>query len=67
MHESLAAMKLAIRVLTAITNRQHPEPTELEELRRLAPQSSDLPPDELACEVIQRGIKRSAVVRAGRG
>jgi hypothetical protein len=63
MQQSLAAIRLAIRVLTAITNRQHPASADVEELRRLAQDSSRLPPDELACEVIQGALRRIARVR----
>jgi len=65
MERSLDAMKTALRVLTAITKRHHPDEVDLQSLRQLAPLVGNLPPDELACEVIQLAIKHRAEVRKG--
>jgi hypothetical protein len=64
MQQSLAAMNVALRVLTALTEKRHPDPADVEELRRLAPLHADCPLDELACDVIQEAIRRRAEVRA---
>jgi hypothetical protein len=64
MQESLDAMRLAMRVLTAVSERQQPAPADVEALRALAPSVANLPPDEIACEVIQQSLKRREVFRA---
>jgi len=51
----MAAMQVALRVLTAINERHNPAPEDLEELRRLLPEI-DLPSDELACKVVQDAL-----------
>jgi hypothetical protein len=63
MQQSLAIMKTALRVLTAINEKGAPRPEDVNELRGFAPDSGHLPPDELACEVIQAALKRRAAVR----
>ena len=63
MPESLDAMKAALRVLRDITNGIEPRASDVYALRAFAPASS-LPPDELACDVIQRAIKQRATERA---
>ena len=64
MQQSLAEMKTALRVLTALNEKQAPATEDVEELRSLAPPDArDLPLDELACEVIQAALKRRAAVR----
>ena len=60
MSNSMAAMETATRVLMAIVDRGKPEPCDVEELQKFAPECSDLPVDELACEVVQRAVKRRA-------
>ena len=57
MHPNMAAMRTALRVLTAITEHHPPISADVEELRQLAPVLGHLPPDELACEVIRMGVK----------
>lgn len=52
--DNVAAMRTAVRVLTAITNRVEPSLPDVMELRRLAPEYPNLPADELACQVVQR-------------
>jgi hypothetical protein len=58
MEQSTAAMRIALRVLDAITARRHPGAADVEELRRLAPLSADMPLEELACAVIKHAIER---------
>ena len=61
MQESLDAMKLALRVLTAICEKREPDAADAEELRHYAPLLGRLPIDEVACEVIQQWLR----IRAG--
>ena len=49
---------VALRVLTAINNRQYPEERDVLLLRAYCPDQRDLPPDELACIVIQEMYER---------
>jgi len=63
MLQSLAAMQTALRVLTAITERQVPAPEDVAELRQAVPNGARLPNDELACEAIQIALRRRAEVR----
>jgi hypothetical protein len=61
MQDSTVAMRTALRVLMAITDRAQPDPVDVEELRRVAPECSALATDELACEVVQRALQKRAV------
>jgi hypothetical protein len=64
MQDSLDAMKLALRVLTALTEHRYPELDEVAALRALAgPKLQSMPLDELACEVIQAALKHRAAAR----
>jgi hypothetical protein len=64
MQESLEAMKTALRVLTALTEKLQPSPLDVDMLRQYAgPQPDGIGLDEYACDVIQRAIKRRAEVR----
>ena len=58
-----AALRIAVRVLTAVAEKRAPSAADTEELRRLMPSLPDLPPDELACDVIQQILKQRAEVR----
>ena len=65
MLQPVEAMKIALSVLTALTERNYPDFSEIKALRDYAPKLQDLPPDELACEVIQhvlqeRGLAQTA-------
>jgi hypothetical protein len=51
-----AAMKTALRVLTAYTEKRQPDPEDVAALRHYAPHLANLPMDELACELIKTGI-----------
>lgn len=44
--------------LVAIMDGVNPARVDVEELQSFAPDCSDLPIDELACEVVQRAVKR---------
>ena len=64
---NLVEMQTALRVLTAITEKQNPDPKDIEALRQIAPSLADVPPDELACGVIQQALKRRAEIRTASG
>jgi len=55
-----SAIELALRVLTAFNEHLEPEPADLEQLRRLAPEWAHRPADLLASEVILRAIRRAS-------
>jgi hypothetical protein len=63
MQQSLNAMTIALRVLTALTEHQQPDPNDVDELRRLTPLSADADLDELACDVIHRALKHRTEIR----
>lgn len=48
---------VALRILSAINKRQHPEEKDIALLRAYCPDSRDLAPDEMACLVIQQSIQ----------
>lgn len=58
-------MKVALRVLTALTEKHSPAKSDMDDLHEFAPSLAHLPPDELACEVIQQALQRRAVARSG--
>jgi hypothetical protein len=65
MQKSLEAMETALRVLTAINAKRHPDPLDVDALRAYAgPQPDGMGLDEFACEVIQQALKQRAEVRA---
>ena len=47
---------VALRVLSAINNRQQPEERDLVLLRAYCPDTRNLSPDEMACIVIQETV-----------
>jgi hypothetical protein len=58
-------METALRVLTAINRKGHPDPADIDILRAYAgPQREGISVDEFACEVIQKALKSRAVARA---
>jgi hypothetical protein len=63
MQEELEALKVALRVLSAFIEHRAPEEADVQALLSHASLSNRRPPDELACEVIQRVLsarRRSA-------
>jgi hypothetical protein len=61
MPDYVAAMKTGVRVLKAISDRVNPAFDDVEELRRLAPEFSDLSLDDLAFEIILRASSRGQI------
>jgi len=57
-------LDLALRVLTAITDRRYPEPDDIAALRSLARCARPMPIDELACELIQDAVRGRVAARA---
>lgn len=57
MPDHAAPMEVALRVLAGILNGVKPSPNDMYELLRIAPEGSDLPAEELACEIVQRVLK----------
>jgi hypothetical protein len=65
MQQMLEAMETALRVLADLNEKRHPDPADVDALRVYAgPQPEIRALDELACEVIQTVLRRSADVRA---
>jgi hypothetical protein len=62
MELSNQAMKVALRVITAISEHREADSADVAYLRSLAPLLSNAPVDELAREVIQQALKRRARV-----
>ncbi|MEI9974291.1 MAG: hypothetical protein WDO73_20920 [Ignavibacteriota bacterium] len=50
-------MKAALRVLTALNERQEPDVSDVDELHWYAPCERERPVDELVCDAIQRAMK----------
>jgi hypothetical protein len=63
MQQSLADIRLALRVLEAVTDGLHPDPHDVEELYRVAPAVEFDSYDEMACAIIQRALERRRQVR----
>jgi hypothetical protein len=66
MEPSKAAMKAALRVLKALSDRQEPDQADVDELHWYAPSDRERPLDEVVCDAIQRAMqdreaKRKAV------
>jgi undecaprenyl pyrophosphate synthase len=57
MEPSKAAMKAALRVLTALSERQEPDPADIDELHWYVPSDGNRPLDELVCDAIQRALQ----------
>lgn len=57
MEPSKAAMKAALRVLTALSERQEPDAADVDELHWYVPSDRDRPLDEVVCDAIQRALK----------
>ena len=53
----------AARVLTALIEDRFPDPDDVAELRRFAPEAAGKTIDELVCDVIQNALKQGNAVR----
>jgi hypothetical protein len=56
--ESLAAIDVALRVLTAVMEHGQPAASDVQELRRLTPAEDYLSVDDMARRVIFENVKR---------
>lgn len=63
MQESVDAMRVALRVLAAITERRPPDPEDVEVVRRHAPMNTRRI-DDMACAVVEEALKRFRAKRA---
>jgi hypothetical protein len=61
MTDYVAAMNTGLSVLKAIPDRVNPASDDVEELRRLGPEFSDLCIDDLAFEIILRAASRGQI------
>lgn len=52
-----------LRVLTALKDRRDPDESDVAQLRLLAPELADAPPDELACHIILLAVRERAFFR----
>jgi hypothetical protein len=59
-----SVMKIALRVLAAINQRQAPRASDVAMLRACLPNAGDRADDEVACEVIQQEMSRRARTRS---
>jgi hypothetical protein len=57
MDSAAAAIQLGLRVLAAINANTNPDPADVAMLRLLAPHLADYPIDELACMIVQQGLR----------
>jgi hypothetical protein len=67
MQRSIDALKVALRVLTAISEHHEPDLADVDRLRAYAPLLSDASLDELACDVIQQALRRRNEARKALG
>jgi len=65
MPNNLAVMRMALRVLSAMTDGRPPHTGDVAALRRLAPSDRALPVDELAYRVIQQELRSREHARVG--
>ena len=65
MQESFDAIKVAVRVLDALTERRYPYAGDIATLRAIAgAEAQNLTDDELACKVIHDALGRRAAARS---
>lgn len=64
MKKRLAAIEVALRVLTAAVYNQRPDPSDVQALYEYAEQPKGLEIDQLACAVIEEAIKQNSEARA---
>jgi hypothetical protein len=57
MGEERERLRVALRVLAAVTDFREPAETDMQALRSYAPLFTRRPPDELACQVIQEVLR----------
>jgi hypothetical protein len=66
MHQSLQAMRSALRVLAALTEKREPSPGDVQELESfIGPKPEDVPLDEWAREAIIQAVERHRAASRG--
>jgi hypothetical protein len=63
------ALQTAVRVLMALGSHRIPEPSDVEQLKSIAPLGyllGGMPLEEMACDVIMQAMKQRAALRAAR-
>jgi hypothetical protein len=64
MHDSLEIMKIALRVLTAVSQNGVVDPQDIAELEKFGgARPADLALDEFTCGVVQQALKNRAAKR----
>ena len=64
MKESFDLLTISLRVLTAINNKQHPDPADIDKLVAFAgPRPAGIGLDEFVCDVIQSAVDMRAIAR----
>lgn len=63
MQQSLNIMKVSLRVLAAVNEKQPPDVEDIQTLREYLGRQGHSNPDELACEVIQKALLERAKAR----
>ena len=63
MQQSLNIMKVSLRVLAALNEKQAPDPADVQTLRDYLGEGGPTDLDELACEVIQKALGARAEAR----
>ena len=64
MQQSLQIMKVSLRVLSALNEKQAPDPADVAMLREYLGAEGAANLDELACEVIQKALGARAQARS---
>lgn len=62
--EDVNSLKIALRVLTAVTEYDQPSDADVEELRAVVPEYSLRTADVIACEVVRRSLNKRAALAA---
>ena len=64
MRAGLDAIKMATRVLAALSAKQEPDPADIQALREYDDSTNGQDLEELACDVIQMALRHRAAMRA---
>jgi hypothetical protein len=67
MEQRGVALTLALRVLTAINEKRHPDQAEVELLRELSNLPAQTAIDQMACQLIEQAIQQVPASRKATG